>query len=94
MPCLALALATEPWYVATILLYRALSVTWIWILTAVQLPIAYPFIALSFVIPPLLAYLVFYDPFGFKQIANLSATASWIFLISSAVLGQMPCLEA
>lgn len=83
LPRLALAIAINPWFIGAILLYGALSVTWVWILAAVPLSTAYPFVALSFVITPLLGHLVFGDPFGLNQIAGLVLLLIGLFLIVS-----------
>lgn len=45
-----LALALNPYLVAAVLLYALLSAVWVWVLTFVPLSIAYPFVALTFVL--------------------------------------------
>ena len=45
-----LALALNPYLVLAILLYAMLSAVWVWVLTFVPLSIAYPFVALTFVL--------------------------------------------
>lgn len=44
------ALALNPYLVAAVLLYALLSAVWVWVLTFVPLSIAYPFVALTFVL--------------------------------------------
>lgn len=44
------ALAFNPYLVVAVLLYALLSVVWVWVLTFVPLSIAYPFVALTFVL--------------------------------------------
>lgn len=45
-----LALALNPYLVGAVLLYALLSAVWVWVLTFVPLSIAYPFVALTFVL--------------------------------------------
>ena len=45
-----MALALNPYLVVAVLLYALLSVVWVWVLTFVPLSIAYPFVALTFVL--------------------------------------------
>ena len=44
------SLALNPYLVLAILLYALLSAVWVWVLTFVPLSIAYPFVALTFVL--------------------------------------------
>ena len=44
------ALALNPYLVAAVLLYGILSAMWVWVLTFVPISIAYPFVALAFVL--------------------------------------------
>ena len=46
----ALSLAFNPYLIAAVLLYALLSAVWVWVLTFVPLSIAYPFVALTFVL--------------------------------------------
>jgi len=55
------ALLWSPHFISAIILYVILTVVWVYILTGIQLSVAYPFVALSFVFTPLVAYLVFGD---------------------------------
>lgn len=54
-------LALSPPFLAAIVLYAALTVFWVWILTKVPLVYAYPFNALAFMATPLLAALVLHE---------------------------------
>lgn len=55
-----LALISSPYLIGGCALYAAATLTWIWLLSRVELSQAYPFMALSFVIVPLLS-MVFLD---------------------------------
>ena len=50
-----LTLASNPWFLLALLLYGGATLLWVWILREVPLTLAYPFIALSFVIVPLVS---------------------------------------
>ena len=54
-----LSLVQNVYFLAAIVLYVALTVLWVWILTFTPLSRAYPFVALAFAITPLLAGFVF-----------------------------------
>ena len=47
-----------------VLLYAALSVLWVWLLTFTPLSRAYPFVALAFALTPLLGIFIFGEPFS------------------------------
>ncbi len=49
-----------------VVLYAALSVLWVWLLTFTPLSRAYPFVALAFALTPLLGILVFGEAFSVR----------------------------
>jgi drug/metabolite transporter (DMT)-like permease len=53
-----LTAALSPYLLCGIALYGAMTLTWIWLLTKLELSRAYPFMALSFVFVPLLSVLI------------------------------------
>ena len=53
---LSLALLANPLLVGAVALYGVLGIVWMFILKQVPLSIAYPFVAVSFVVTPLLAW--------------------------------------
>ena len=57
-----LSLALNPYLVVAVLLYALLSVVWVWVLTFVPLSIAYPFVALTFVLTVASGALLFGEP--------------------------------
>lgn len=61
---------TNPWLYAALGLYGAMTILWIWILRHAPLSIAYPFMALAFIIVPLLARLVFGEPLSWQTLAG------------------------
>jgi len=52
------------YFVLAVLLYAALSVLWVWLLTFTPLSRAYPFVALAFALTPLVGIAVFGEPFS------------------------------
>jgi len=56
------SLALNPYLVIAVLLYALLSVVWVWVLTFVPLSIAYPFVALTFVLTVASGALLFGEP--------------------------------
>jgi drug/metabolite transporter (DMT)-like permease len=54
-----LSLVQNVYFLAAIVLYVALTVLWVWILTFTPLSRAYPFVALAFAMTPLLAGFAF-----------------------------------
>jgi drug/metabolite transporter (DMT)-like permease len=53
-------LASNPFFIAALVLYGALTVFWVWILTFTPLSRAYVFVALAFVLTPF-AGMAFFD---------------------------------
>jgi drug/metabolite transporter (DMT)-like permease len=51
--------ATSPAIIAACVLYVLTTVIWVWVLKHAPLSLAYPFTALSYVITPILSYLLF-----------------------------------
>ncbi len=47
-----------------VLLYAALSLLWVWLLTFTPLSRAYPFVALAFALTPLFGIVIFGEPFS------------------------------
>jgi drug/metabolite transporter (DMT)-like permease len=54
----------EPSLYLALILYGAATLLWIWILSRVNLSLAYPWVALGMVIVPLLAWLMFGERVG------------------------------
>jgi drug/metabolite transporter (DMT)-like permease len=79
-----LAGLVQNWYFfAAILLYAGLSVLWVWILTFTPLSRAYPFVAMAFVLTPLLGVMVFGEPLDVRLILGLLFVLGGLVLISS-----------
>jgi drug/metabolite transporter (DMT)-like permease len=80
-PSFLLLLSSVPFYLALIL-YGALTVLWVWLLSGVPLSRAYPFVALSFIFTPIFAVVAF----------NESVTPNYIvglcLIIGGLILSQ------
>lgn len=57
-----MALSVNPWFYLALALYGSATLLWILILQDVPLSLAYPFVALGFVIIPLASFLIFKEP--------------------------------
>ena len=59
------------YFLLAVLLYAALSVLWVWILTFTPLSRAYPFVALAFAITPALGALVFAEAVSTRLVIGI-----------------------
>lgn len=73
-----LQLALYPWFWLSLFLYGAATLLWIHILQSVPLSLAYPFVALGFILVPLAAY------FLYKELIDLR-----IILGSAVIIGGL-----
>jgi drug/metabolite transporter (DMT)-like permease len=69
-------------FIGAILLYVALTVLWVWILTFTPLSRAYPFVALAFALTPLLGGLVFGEPIGTRLILGIVLILGGLLLVA------------
>ena len=60
-----IALFTNIWFWAALVLYGSATLLWIFILQHVPLSLAYPFAALGFIFVPAIAWVVFKEPLNF-----------------------------
>ena len=66
------SIAANGYFIGAILLYVALTVLWVWILTFTPLSRAYPFVALAFAVTPLLGGLVFGEPIATRLMLGIA----------------------
>lgn len=59
------------------------TLLWIWVLRTLPLNIAYPFMALAFVIVPLLTYFVLGEPLGWKNFVGAALIIAGVVLVSA-----------
>ena len=77
-----LSLALNPYFIAALGLYFALSVFWVWILSFTPLSRAYPFVALAFAITPLLGGLIFAEVLSLRLMIGLGVIAVGLILVA------------
>jgi drug/metabolite transporter (DMT)-like permease len=76
-------LAGNAWFLAALVLYGALTLAWVWILTFTPLSRAYPFVALAFAITPLLGAWAFAEPIGWRLVGGIVVIALGLALVVS-----------
>src|SRR5579884_2690431 len=59
------------YFAASVVLYAALTVVWVWILTFTPLSRAYVFVALSFVVTPFLRAALFGEPISVRLVIGI-----------------------
>jgi drug/metabolite transporter (DMT)-like permease len=77
------SLVANVYFLAAIVLYVALTVLWVWILTFTPLSRAYPFVALAFAITPLLGGLVFAEPITTRLMLGIGLILGGLLLVAS-----------
>ena len=68
-------------FIGAIVLYAALSVLWVWLLTFTPLSRAYPFVAVAFALTAVLGALVFAEPLSARLLAGIVAIACGLVLV-------------
>jgi len=66
-----LAMMANGYFVAAVVLYGALSVLWVWLLSFTPLSRAYVFVALAFAVTPLLGGLIFGEPISVRLVIGV-----------------------
>jgi drug/metabolite transporter (DMT)-like permease len=69
-------------FATAVLLYGALSVLWVWILTFTPLSRAYVFVALAFAVTPLLGGLVFAEPITVRLVIGIAFIACGLLFVA------------
>lgn len=77
-----LGLLHNGYFLTAVLLYAALSVLWVWVLSFTPLSRAYPFVALAFALTPVLGALAFSEPLSWRLIAGIGAILLGLFLVA------------
>jgi drug/metabolite transporter (DMT)-like permease len=67
-----MALARNPYLITALAIYGIGTILWIYVLKAVPLNVAYPFMALSFCFVPALAWLTIGEAMAWRQAAGLA----------------------
>jgi len=76
-----LSLLHNFYFVSALVLYGALSLLYVWILTFTPLSRAYPFVALAFALTPAFAVWFFGEPVSFRLILGISLILCGLFLV-------------
>jgi drug/metabolite transporter (DMT)-like permease len=67
-----IGLAANPFFIAALLLYAALTVFWVWILTFTPLSRAYVFVALAFVLTPFAGVVFLGEPISARLVIGIA----------------------
>jgi len=76
-------LLVNPWFWLALLLYGAATYLWIAILQKMPLAIAYPFVALGFVIVPLGAWVLFGETVGWRYAGGVVLIMAGIYFTAT-----------
>jgi drug/metabolite transporter (DMT)-like permease len=79
----AQSLVFNHYFLAAVVLYVALTVLWVWLLTFTPLSRAYPFAALAFAIAPVFAHLIFGEPITAKLVGGIALLLGGLLLIAT-----------
>jgi drug/metabolite transporter (DMT)-like permease len=77
-----IAMLSNGFFVAALLLYGALTVLWVWILNFTPLSRAYPFVAVAFAVTPLLGGLLFAEPVTTRLIIGICVIFVGLLLVA------------
>ena len=72
---------TNSWLWSAALAYFLSTIVWVWSLRTVPLSVAYPFMAIAFVIVPVASHLLFGEPLRTNHIVGLIAILVGLFFI-------------
>jgi drug/metabolite transporter (DMT)-like permease len=76
-----IGLFQNAYFLAALLLYAALAIFWVWVLSFTSLSRAYPFVALAFAVTPLLAGFVFGEALSLRLFVGLILILCGLFFI-------------
>jgi drug/metabolite transporter (DMT)-like permease len=77
-----IAMLSNGFFIAALLLYGALTVLWVWILNFTPLSRAYPFVAVAFAVTPLLGGLLFAEPVTTRLIIGICVIFVGLLLVA------------
>jgi drug/metabolite transporter (DMT)-like permease len=69
-------------FASAVLLYAALAVLWVWILSFTPLSRAYVFVALAFAVTPLLGAVVFAEPISVRLVVGIALIFCGLVFVS------------
>ena len=77
-----LGLFFNGYFLLAVTLYVALTVLWVWILSFTPLARAYPFVALAFVLTPVLAAVVFGEALAWRLAGGIALILGGLLLVA------------
>jgi drug/metabolite transporter (DMT)-like permease len=77
-----LGLALNGYFLTAMVLYAGFAVLWVWILSVTPLSRAYPFVALAFVLTPLLGGVFFDEALSIRLLAGIALILCGLFLVT------------
>ena len=77
-----LGMLSNGFFMAALLLYGALAVLWVWILSFTPLSRAYPFVAVAFALTPLLGGLMFAEPVTTRLVIGVCVIFVGLLLVA------------
>jgi drug/metabolite transporter (DMT)-like permease len=77
-----ISLAHNGFFLAALVLYGALTVLWVWILTFTPLSRAYVFIALAFAITPLAGGFLFGEPISVRLVVGIGLIVGGLLCVA------------
>ena len=72
----------HPAFLAGMVVYVITTLLWLWLLQTIPLHIAYPFMSLSFVFVPLLAWYFLGEAYSLRTVAGGMVIMAGIFIVS------------
>ena len=77
-----IGLAANPYLLAALVIYGLGTVIWVYVLKSVPLNFAYPFMALTFCVVPLLAWQFLSEPLSWKTAAGAALIMAGLLVIA------------
>jgi drug/metabolite transporter (DMT)-like permease len=77
-----IGLAANPYLLAALVIYGLGTVIWVYVLKSVPLNFAYPFMALTFCVVPLLAWQFLGEPLSWKMAAGAALIMTGLLVIA------------
>ena len=78
----AFGLLQNGYFLLALATYLILALLWVWVLSFTPLSRAYPFVALAFVLTPVLGGLLFGEALSFRLLAGIAAILCGLLLVA------------
>ena len=76
---------SNPFIVIALFLYVISLVFWLFVLSRLPLGVAYPLLAMSYIINPLLGYIIFHDSISMHNIAGIILICVGVIIIAKGI---------